>query len=85
MRLLVSLASVVLLCGPVTIRAEGDFQITSHNFDAWRAHIRATADERAPLDSLPWQPSFADGLREGAAQQKPVLLWTMNGHPLGCT
>lgn len=85
MRLLVFFIAVVLSsAGPVGAE-EGDFQLTSDNLAAWQTHIRATADELAPLEGLDWQPTFADGLQTAAAQGKPVLLWTMNGHPLGCT
>lgn len=35
--------------------------------------------------SIPWRPTLLDGLRDGAKEQKPVLLWAMNGHPLGTT
>ena len=35
--------------------------------------------------SIPWRPTLFDGLRDGAAAKKPVLLWAMNGHPLGST
>ena len=32
-----------------------------------------------------WHPSFWDGVVEAHRQKKPVLIWAMNGHPLGCT
>ncbi len=54
------------------------------NFDAWRLHIAADADERA-FETIPWLPSFAAGLAAAAEQERPLLMWGMNGHPLGCT
>lgn len=36
-------------------------------------------------EQVPWQPSFADGVRTAMTEKKPLLLWAMNGHPLGCT
>lgn len=36
-------------------------------------------------ETIPWIPAFGDGLERAAEAQKPVLLWVMNGHPLGCT
>jgi hypothetical protein len=36
-------------------------------------------------ESVPWLPSFAEGLDAARSAAKPVLLWVMNGHPLGCT
>lgn len=35
--------------------------------------------------SIDWVPSFAEGLLEAGKQQKLLLFWAMNGHPLGCT
>ncbi len=34
---------------------------------------------------LGWLPSLREGLLQGTAQEKPVLLWAMNGHPLAST
>ena len=34
---------------------------------------------------IPWRTSFQQGLIESIEKQKPMLLWAMNGHPLGCT
>jgi len=52
--------------------------------DAWRDHIRPGDAERA-WERIGWHASFADGLRAADAARKPLLLWMMNGHPLGCT
>ena len=50
----------------------------------WRAHLRPASDELA-FEQIDWMPDFAQGLRRADAEQKPLLLWVMNGHPLGCT
>ena len=34
---------------------------------------------------LPESNSILEGLIEAGSQQIPMLLWAMNGHPLGCT
>lgn len=36
-------------------------------------------------EEIPWVPRFHEGLELAGAEGKPVLLWVMNGHPLGCT
>ncbi len=59
-------------------------RIEQHTFDQWKRHILPTADELL-FETIPWRPSFAEGLRDAAAADKPLLLWVMNGHPLGCT
>lgn len=53
----------------------------------WRAvlrHVLPQAEELVWQD-LPWEPSLHAGLAAGRAQDKPVLLWAMNGHPLAST
>ena len=54
------------------------------NFAAWRTHIEPGADELV-WEQIPWHSTFADGLAAASEQQKPLLFWAMNGHPLGCT
>ncbi|MEM1452743.1 MAG: hypothetical protein AAF957_23285 [Planctomycetota bacterium] len=51
---------------------------------AWRDHVRPSEDDLA-FARIDWAPTFTDGLRRADAEQKPLLLWLMNGHPLGCT
>jgi hypothetical protein len=46
--------------------------------------IRPTADEDK-WDRVPWQTSLWEARKQAAAQGKPILLWEMDGHPLGCT
>ena len=33
---------------------------------------------------IDWQTNIAEARREAERQGKPVLLWVMNGNPLGC-
>lgn len=53
-------------------------------FEALVAHV-VPEDKELRWRSIPWRPTLRDGLRDGAAAEKPVLLWAMNGHPLGST
>jgi hypothetical protein len=34
---------------------------------------------------IPWQTSLWEARKLAAAQGKPILLWEMDGNPLGCT
>jgi hypothetical protein len=34
---------------------------------------------------IPWETDLATARRKAVAQNKPVFLWEMDGHPLGCT
>ena len=51
---------------------------------AWRDHIRPDAEELGFME-LDWIQDMATGLRTASREGKPLLLWLMNGHPLGCT
>lgn len=37
------------------------------------------------FENIPWYSSLWAGIVKGQDQDKPILLWCMNGHPLGCT
>ena len=51
---------------------------------AWRDHIAPLADEDRWLQ-IDWHDSISTGIQAATEQQRPMLLWLMNGHPLGCT
>ena len=34
---------------------------------------------------IPWQPNLVAARRVAARNNRPLLLWIMDGHPLGCT
>lgn len=59
-------------------------QLTEDNFTAWQTYIRADDTELA-WKKIPWLLTFGDGIARADAEGKPLLLWVMNGHPLGCT
>lgn len=58
--------------------------VTAETFASIIEYVVPTDDE-LKWRSIPWRPTLLDGLRDGAEERKPVLLWAMNGHPLGTT
>jgi hypothetical protein len=44
-----------------------------------------TPEPGAPWRSIPWRINLLEAQREAAAQHKPLFVWAMDGHPLGCT
>jgi hypothetical protein len=50
---------------------------------ALAAVIRPSADED-PFATIPWLTSLWAAREEAAKLGKPILLWEMDGHPLGC-
>ena len=41
--------------------------------------------EAGDWQTLPWRAELGAALLEASAADRPVLLWAMNGHPLGQT
>jgi hypothetical protein len=58
--------------------------LASGNRTAFRDLVLPTAEERA-WEQIDWLPSFGQGVAAAAAGGRPLLVWVMNGHPLGCT
>ena len=63
---------------------EDSFSLTTKNFDMWKNYITPPQNELA-WTRIPWLSTFSEGMIQANTLQKPVLLWVMNGHPLGCT
>ena len=46
--------------------------------------ISPAKEEQAWL-AIPWETDLTAARRKAVAQNKPIFLWEMDGHPLGCT
>jgi hypothetical protein len=51
--------------------------------DKLLAMIRPSEGED-PFTTIPWQTSLWEARKLAAKEGKPILLWEMDGHPLGC-
>ena len=65
-------------------QAPASLEVGPENFAAWGAFIRPSAKERK-FEEIGWPNQFWPAVEEARALGRPLLLWTMNGHPLGCT
>ena len=52
--------------------------------DRWFPVVLPTPAE-LEFREIPWRPTLWEAVVEGQRDDKPILLWAMNGHPLGCT
>ena len=59
-------------------------ELNATNVEAWRRHILPDESE-LQWRKIPWLWTLQEGILKAAEAKRPVLLWTMNGHPLGCT
>lgn len=87
----------VILLG-VLLSAVGAFGYRSWNADPFvpvaQQLSQAQMDELFTLvpptgkeddfDKIPWRTSIWEARQEAAKEGKPILLWEMDGHPLGC-
>ena len=58
--------------------------IKSADFAELHKLIQPTEEESAWL-SINWQTDLWKAREKAAAEGKPILLWEMDGNPLGCT
>ncbi|CAN5628182.1 hypothetical protein BH11PLA2_BH11PLA2_12890 [soil metagenome] len=56
---------------------------SSPSLDKLLAVIRPSEGED-PFATIPWETSLWDARIKAAKLGKPLLLWEMDGHPLGC-
>jgi hypothetical protein len=57
---------------------------TAANLEQWLTFIQPSASEESYRD-IGWRNALSPAVAEARRLGRPILLWTMNGHPLGCT
>ena len=65
-------------------QSEAKQKLNNENYQAWQKHIVPTEQELA-WTKIAWLPDLKSGIEAASKNGKPILLWTMNGHPFGCT
>jgi hypothetical protein len=80
-RMLILLAGAGLLGRGQLSAAE---PIPPQDFARLHALIKPGAGEDR-WTRIPWLASLWEARRRAAAEGKPILLWEMDGNPLGCT
>jgi hypothetical protein len=73
--------AALLLTAPMARAAE---PLTPEGFLELRKAIQP-ADDEDRWARIPWKASLWEARKTAAAQGKPIFLWEMDGHPLGCT
>lgn len=58
------------------------YALTDATYERLRDYILPRPYELKFLE-IPWQPTFWNGVAQAQRQDKPLLLWFMEGHPLG--
>ena len=68
-------------CGRASPAAEA---LSPAQFSELHALIKPKATEQK-WEQIPWLTSLWEARLRAAKEGKPILLWEMDGHPLGCT
>lgn len=53
--------------------------------DFKQLHAELQPAEDAPWRTIPWKVSLLEAQAVAAREGKPIFIWAMDGHPLGCT
>ena len=64
--------------------AADEFQegkLTGANYARWRDHVLPRNWELS-YRKIPWRSSYWEAVIEAQETDRPILLWSMNGHPL---
>ncbi len=74
--------SAILFVFATAIESRGE--MSDDDLDQLAALCRPSSDELA-WRSIPWMTDLWQARELAARVGKPILLWEMDGHPLGCT
>lgn len=57
--------------------------LTTDEFRSLHQKLEPAADE--PWKTIPWKISLIEAQQEASESKKPLFIWAMDGHPMGCT
>ena len=68
------------------LAAHADTKKPAMTADEYRSALTAIrpAEGEDRYAQIPWRVSLWEARKEAAKEGKPILLWEMDGHPLGC-
>lgn len=72
--MIVSLLSVLLLVPG---------ELPMDEFKSLHTMLQPAKDEA--WRTIPWKISLVEAQAAAAQEKKPIFIWAMDGHPLGCT
>jgi hypothetical protein len=83
MRVTRFISGIVSLVAVVTLPGLAAPPLSDDDVAQLRKVIRPRPGED-PFDTIPWETNLWEARVKAAAAGKPILLWEMDGHPLGC-
>jgi hypothetical protein len=76
------LAIAALLLVPLASAFSAE-ELTDKNYDTIRDYLLPKGEEEH-WKSIDWRATFWDGVIDAQKEDKPIMLFAMNGHPFGC-
>ncbi len=80
----ICLTVLALSCQAVAGEVPAPSTLTPETYARWRDFILPSPKEMAFFD-IPWQTRLWDGVAEAQKRKRPVLFFSMTGHPCGMT
>ena len=75
---------LVILMGAVAAAQNPAAPLTWKNYAETRDRVLPTAKEKG-WQEIPWRSDLLSAAAEATKKDMPLLIWAMNGDPLGCT
>ena len=83
LRLLALALTVTILLPGFASSSSAAEVLTEQRFHQLHKQLQPAADER--WRTIPWRTSLLEAQRRAVTEKKPIFIWAMDGHPLGCT
>ncbi len=82
LEIVISIFTVAIVAAtlPSTVQAE---RLTDDKFRELHKQLQPAIGQ--PWRTIPWKIALLDAQRNAAKDHKPIFIWAMDGHPLGCT
>ena len=80
---LIAVCVIAILFSETIADGFDDGPISEKEFERLMNEVNTPANK--PWRQIPWKISLLDAQNEAAKTGKPIFIWAMDGHPLGCT
>ena len=83
-----TIATLLLLMPSIGLSADKEQSLAAPKLSPECEKVRGLVlpnPSEASIRTIPWRTSVLQGLVEAQINDKPVMIYLMNGHPLGCT
>ena len=82
-RLMAVVFTATILVPGFTSSSFAEDVLTEQRFQQLHKQLQPAADEL--WRTIPWRTSLLEAQRHAVTEKKPIFIWAMDGHPLGCT